>query len=104
MMMRSAPFCFAAITAQRPTAPSPTIATVLPGCTLAASAPNQPVPSTSEVASRLGMRSSDGRSGVAQGAVGERDAQEGRLRALRTHGPAVHAAALVARPADRAGI
>lgn len=49
----------------RPTAPSPTTATVLPGPAAAASAANQPVPSTSEAASSDGMRSSSGCSGVA---------------------------------------
>jgi hypothetical protein len=39
-----------------PTAPSPTT-TVLPGPTSAATAPNQPVPRTSEAASRAGTRS-----------------------------------------------
>ena len=63
-MIRSAPICFADSTASRPTAPSPTTATVDPGFTLAASAANQPVPSTSEVVSRLGIRSSGGTSGV----------------------------------------
>jgi hypothetical protein len=41
-----------------PTAPSPTIATVLWGPAWAATAPNQPVPSTSEAASKLATRSS----------------------------------------------
>src|SRR5438445_313614 len=64
-MICPAPSCLAARTASRPTAPSPTTATVLPGCTWAALAPNQPVPSTSEAASRLGTRSSEGTPGVA---------------------------------------
>src|SRR6266511_3941712 len=64
-MIRSAPRCRAASTASRPTAPSPTTATVLPGPALAATAPNQPVPSTSEAARKLGIRSFGGRSGVA---------------------------------------
>jgi hypothetical protein len=64
-MTRSAPSCFVASTASSPTAPSPTTATVLPGPASAATAPNQPVPSTSEAASRLGIRSSAGISGVA---------------------------------------
>src|SRR5206468_11734314 len=63
-MIRSAPICFADSTASRPTAPSPTTATVAPGFTWAASAANQPVPSTSDVVSRLGIRSSDGTPGV----------------------------------------
>ena len=49
-MIRSAPSCLAARTPSRPTAPSPTTATVLPGPASAATAPNQPVPSTSEAA------------------------------------------------------
>ena len=64
-MIRPAPICFAASTPMSPTAPSPTTATVEPGCTRAASAAYQPVPSTSEVASRLGIRSSGGNSSVA---------------------------------------
>src|SRR5262245_29562632 len=63
-MICAAPFCFAASTPSRPTAPSPTTATVVPGLTLAASAANQPVPKTSETDKRLGMRSSGGTSGV----------------------------------------
>jgi hypothetical protein len=64
-MIRSAPICLAESTPRRPTAPSPTTTTVLPGRTFAASAANQPVPKTSEVVSRLGIRSSGGRPGVA---------------------------------------
>ena len=63
-MIRSAPICLAESTPSRPTAPSPTTTTVDPGFTLAASAANQPVPSTSEVVSRLGTRSSGGTPGV----------------------------------------
>jgi hypothetical protein len=59
-MIRSAPSCLAASTPSRPTAPSPTTATVLPGCTSAATAPNQPVPSTSEAVSSDGTRSASG--------------------------------------------
>lgn len=47
-MIRSAPRRWAARIASSPTAPSPTTATVLPGPTSAATAANQPVPSTSE--------------------------------------------------------
>src|SRR5918995_227279 len=64
-MIRSAPSCLAASTASSPTAPSPTTATILPGPASAAEAANQPVPSTSEAASKLGIRSSAGRSGGA---------------------------------------
>lgn len=64
-MIRSAPSCLAASTASRPTAPSPTTATVLPGPARAATAPNQPVPCTSEAARKLGIRSSAGTPGVA---------------------------------------
>src|SRR3954453_13674655 len=66
-MIRSAPSCLAASTAISPTAPSPTTATVLPGQASAATAPNQPVPSTSDAARKLGIRSSDGTSGGAPG-------------------------------------
>ena len=52
----------------------------------AATAPNQPVPSTSEAASRLGISSAAGRSGVDdQGAVGPRDAPVFGLRADAAH-------------------
>lgn len=64
-MTRSAPICEAAKTPQRPTAPSPTTTTVLPGGTSALSAACQPVHMTSDSASRLGTRSSVGCSGVA---------------------------------------
>jgi hypothetical protein len=64
-MIRSAPSWLAASTASSPTAPSPTTATVLAGPASAATAANQPVPSTSEAASRLGIRSAGGSSGVA---------------------------------------
>jgi hypothetical protein len=64
-MIRAAPICFAASTPMSPTAPSPTTTTVEPGRTRAASAAYQPVPSTSDVASRLGTRSSGGSSAVA---------------------------------------
>src|SRR5829696_684722 len=84
-IIRSAPSCLAASTASRPTAPSPTTATVLPGPASAATAPNQPVPSTSEAASRLGIRSSGGIPGVATGLP-------------------LDAGRLVAGPADLAGV
>ena len=64
-MIRPAPICFAESTPSNPTAPSPTTTTVLPGFTFAASAANQPVPSTSDAAKRLGIKSSDGIPGVA---------------------------------------
>ena len=64
-MIRSAPICFADSTPSSPTAPSPTTTTVAPGFTLAASAANQPVPITSDSASRLGIMSVSGTSRVA---------------------------------------
>src|SRR2546430_16188929 len=64
-MIRSAPLCLAESTPRRPTAPSPMTTTVEPGCTFAASAANQPVPKTSEVVSRLGIKSFEGTLGVA---------------------------------------
>src|SRR5437667_12676533 len=64
-MLRSAHICLAQSTPSNPTAPSPTTATVAPGFTLAASAANQPVPMTSESVSKLGIKSSEGISGVA---------------------------------------
>src|SRR3954466_9793379 len=64
-MIRSAPICLAERTASRPTAPSPTTTAVFPGFTSAASAANHPVPSTSDAARRLGIKSSDGMPGVA---------------------------------------
>src|SRR5215208_3138528 len=104
-MIRSAPSCLAASTASRPTAPSPTTATVLPGPASAATEPNQPVPSTSEAASRLGIRSSGGTSGVATRVpFGERNAQQLGLGSQRAHGDAVHAGALVPGTADPAGV
>src|SRR5204862_429601 len=39
-----------------------------------------------------------------QGAVGERDTQEGRLRALRSYGLVVHAPALITRLTDGADV
>ncbi len=102
-MMRSAPICLAASTPIRPTAPSPTTTTVDPGCTRAASAAYQPVPSTSEVASRLGIRSSDGISARRdQRAVGERHARKRRLRAA--HELALLAGRLEAKAAMRTGV
>jgi hypothetical protein len=64
-MIRSAPISFAAITPHRPTAPSPTTTAVEPGLTSAASAAHQPVPSTSETASRPGQNFSSGTPSVA---------------------------------------
>src|SRR5712692_5118140 len=63
-MIRSAPICLAESTASKPTAPSPTTAIVMPGFTFAASAANQPVPRTSEVARRFGIISFAGTPGV----------------------------------------
>src|SRR6478672_5453581 len=103
-MTRSAPSCRAARTASRPTAPSPTTATVLPGCTSAATAPNQPVPSTSEAASRLGTRSSDGTSGVATkvpSASGIRPARPGFRARPWTRGGGT--SSNVARPSGSCG-
>src|ERR687883_613427 len=65
VIIRAAPICLAESPPSRPTAPSPTTATVLPGWTLAATAANQPVPITSESVSKLGISSFDGTSGVA---------------------------------------
>ncbi len=64
-MIRSAPSSFAAITAHRPTAPSPTTTAVEPGVTWAASAAHQPVPITSDTARSPGQNSSSGTSSVA---------------------------------------
>src|SRR6266542_1868359 len=57
-MTRSAPSRFAAITPHRPTAPSPTTATVFPGPTSAATAAWWPVPITSESVSSDGISAS----------------------------------------------
>ena len=65
MTIRWAPSRLAASTPSRPTAPSPTTATVLPGPASAATAANQPVPSTSDAASRDGIKSGSGMPGVA---------------------------------------
>ena len=89
----------------RPTAPSPTTATVLPGPASAATAANQPVPSTSEAAISDGIRSGSGMPGRGdERAVGERDAGELGLGADGAHQHAVHAVGLVAGPADLAGV
>ena len=104
-MIRSAPSCFAARTPSRPTAPSPTTATVLPGPASAATAANQPVPSTSEAASSDGIRSASGCPGVAT-----RVPSASGMRASSAWVPIVpmstrvHAAGLVAGPADLAGV
>ena len=63
-MIRSARICFAESTPSKPTAPSPTTATVAPGFTMAASAANHPVPITSDSARRFGIMSSVGTSRV----------------------------------------
>src|SRR4051812_8456787 len=102
-MIRSAPSCFAASTARSPTAPSPTTATVLPGAASAATAANQPVPSTSEAARRLGIRSSAGTSGVATSVPSASGTQIG-LCPQRAHRQAVDARTLVFAAADRAGV
>src|SRR5712692_9461840 len=79
-MMRAAPICLAERIPRRPTAPSPTTATVEPGFTFAASVANQPVPMTSESVSRLGIKSSEGIFGVATRVpVREGDARQRRL-------------------------
>ena len=104
-MTRSAHRWRAARTASSPTAPSPTTATVLPGPASAATAPNQPVPSTSEAASRERDQFGTGHlRGGHQGAVGHRDPGQLGLGALGAHGLAVDAAGLVARPAYLAGV
>src|SRR6266581_2182533 len=84
-MIRSAPICLAESTPRRPTAPSPTTATVMPGFTFAASAANQPVPKTSEVDSRLGIMSLEGTPGVAD----ELGVLAGRLVARSANGTGV---------------
>ena len=62
-MIRSAPSRFEAITPHRPTAPSPTTATVLPGPTCAASAAWWPVPITSVSVSSDGISASSAPTG-----------------------------------------
>ena len=102
-MIRSAPICFAESTPSRPTAPSPTTATVAPGFTLAASAANQPVPSTSDVVeqARDQVVRRDARRRH-QRPVRQRHAQHRRLRP--GHELAMHARRLVAVLAVRAGV
>src|SRR5436190_18075116 len=104
-MIRSAPRCFAASTPSRPTAPSPTTATVFPGPTSAATAPNQPV------AEHIGSREETGDQiwrrhvgGCHERAVGERDARTFGLRSDGADGFAVNARALVAGPTDLARV
>jgi hypothetical protein len=64
-MICSPPSRFAAITPQRPTAPSPTTATESPGPTLAATAAWWPVPITSDSVSSDGMSASSSPTGSA---------------------------------------
>ena len=88
-----------------PTAPSPTTATVLPGPASAATAANQPVPSTSDAASSDGIRSASGCPGVAT-----RVPSASGMRAysawvpIAAHRLGVHAAGLVAGLADLARV
>src|SRR5215217_3785229 len=104
-MICSAPSWLAASTASSPTAPSPTTATVLAGPASAATAANQPVPSTSEAASRLGISSAAGSSGGGdQGAVGQRDPQQLGLGTQGAHGHPLDTGALVAGPAELAAV
>ena len=91
--------------ASSPTAPSPTTATVLPGPASAATAANQPVPSTSEAAISDGIRSASGCPGVATSvpsASGMRASSD--WVPMRAHQRPVHAVGLVAGPADLAGV
>ena len=77
MKICSAPSRLAAITPHRPTAPSPTTATSLPGATLAARAAWWPVPITSESVSSDGISassSSTGRTTSVPSACGTRTA------------------------------
>ena len=62
-MICSAPSRLAAITPHRPTAPSPTTATDVPGATLAATAAWWPVPITSDSVSSEGMSASSSPTG-----------------------------------------
>ena len=104
-MIRSAPSCWAARTPSRPTAPSPTTATVLPGPASAATAANQPVPSTSEAASRLGSGRRRGHPGWRPGC--RRPAGPAASSAWAptgADGSRVDAGGLVAGPADLAGV
>jgi hypothetical protein len=76
----------------------------VPGPTAAATAPNQPVPRTSEAASRLGTSSAGGGSGAATRVRSASGMRAGGLGADGAHQDAVHAGALVARPAELAGV
>jgi hypothetical protein len=64
-MIRSAPSCFGGEHAEQADRAVTDDGDVLPGCASAATAPNQPVPSTSEAVSSDGTRSASGTSGVA---------------------------------------
>ena len=106
--MRSAPRRAAARTPERPTAPSPTTATVLPRLTPALTAAWWPVPITSESASseRIISVGVAGAGDAHEGGVGERHAHGLALAAVHAAvGPeaAVDAARGDARPAVRAG-
>ena len=86
-MIRSAPSCWAASTAEQADRAVTDDGDGLARPASAATAPNQPVPRTSEAASRLGTRSSVGNLGSGdQGAVGQRDPHPLRLRAAGAPG------------------
>ena len=89
----------------RPTAPSPTTATVFPGPVFGGNGGNQPVPSTSEAPAASGSRSSVGKVVVAT-----RVPSASGIRAYWAWVPSVadalgvDTAGLIARPADLAGV
>lgn len=102
-MMRSAPSSLAAMTPDRPTAPSPTTTAVEPDFTSAALAAYHPVPMTSDRASRSGISSSGGCSGVQTRVPSARG-----MRTYSAWAPFTHCACrrggLVAELAHRAGV
>ena len=104
-MIRSAPSCLAASTPSRPTAPSPTTATVLPGSGLggdgAEPAGAEHVGGGQKVGDQVLVRQLGGGD---QGAVGQRHPHPLRLRAVRGAGLPLDAGGLVAGPADLAGV
>ena len=106
-MIRSAPRRRAAMTPQRPTAPSPTTATIFPGPTFAASAAWWPVPITSESVSSGGMSASSAadreRDERAVRAAGRAPPRPGRRRAAPAPEAAVEAGGLQALSAELAG-
>ena len=103
-MIRSAPSCLAARTPSRPTAPSPTTATVCPaglGGDGGEPAGAEHVRGGQQRRDQVGVGHAGGRD---EGAVGQRDPRVLGLGARDGTGSTVHAVRLVAGLADLAGV